>query len=226
MPPTRRKITKKKNVTIDNMSISAIKKKIHDTERSLRRENLTAKVQVDSERKLKAYKLILIDKKIVSEEKKMSTKYRKVKYFDRVKTDRAIRKAEKQLLEVKDQQEKDDTLKKLFDLQVDQNYILHFPKGRKYLALYPTSNGDDSDMIAKRNEIKDLIKKAMKKNDFDSLNRQSREEIRAKVLRKMEKDKKKKKSIVRKNESSQADRTNKIITDDGFFGTDNVNDCK
>ncbi|CAG8472779.1 9924_t:CDS:2 [Diversispora eburnea] len=185
MPPTRRKITQKKKVSIDTMSISAIRKKIHDIERSLRRENLTAKIQVDSERKLKAYNLILIEKRIDSEENKMSTKYRKVKHFDRVKTDRKIKKTERQLLEIKDQQEKDDTLKKLFDLQVNRNYIIHFPKSRKYLALYPTSNGDDPNMIAERNEIKDLIKKAMEKNDFDSLNRQSREEIRAKILLKI-----------------------------------------
>ncbi|CAG8617324.1 6371_t:CDS:1, partial [Acaulospora colombiana] len=65
--------------------------------------------------------------------------------------------------------------------------------GRKYLALYPTSGGDNPEMIAKRNEIRELIKEAVEKNDLDNLNRRFREEAKMQIIKKMEDDNKLKK---------------------------------
>ncbi|CAG8472924.1 11762_t:CDS:10 [Dentiscutata erythropus] len=131
----------------------------------------SAKGQVGLERQLKALKLMLIERIIESKEKKFTSKYRMVKHFDRKKVERAIKKAERQVSEAQTPQEKESSKQKLYELQIDYNYIMYFPKGRKYMSLYPTTDADNPNMISRRNKIRELIREAMENSELDSLNR-------------------------------------------------------
>ncbi|CAG8651399.1 11076_t:CDS:2, partial [Dentiscutata heterogama] len=127
MPPVRNKRAKKGTCTsIDTMSISALRKKIRDNERVLRTKRVhSAKGQVGLERQLKALKLMLIERIIESKEKKFTSKYRMVKHFgNRKKVERAIKKAERQVSEAQTPQEKESSKQKLYELQIDYNYIM------------------------------------------------------------------------------------------------------
>jgi len=106
--------------------------------------------------------------------------------IDRKKVERTIKKVQKQLNEAQTFQEKIELEKNLYELEIDFNYILYYPKNLKYLALHPTSGGDDEKMISKRNEIRQIIKEAMQSNDLESLNKRFREEAKLQVVEKNE----------------------------------------
>ncbi|CAG8475999.1 11482_t:CDS:2 [Scutellospora calospora] len=198
--------------SIETMSISALRKKIRDSERTLRMKKIhSAKGQVSLERQLKALKLMLTERTIESKEKKMISKYRMVKHFDRKKVERAIKKAEKQVTEAQTPQEKERFKQELYELQIDYNYIM----GRKYMALYPKADADDPKMISRRNEIRELIREAMENNDLDSLNKRFREETKVKIIKSEENNQRLKK----RQEKKQDNDANKIINDN-FFGSD------
>ncbi|CAG8499956.1 22295_t:CDS:2, partial [Racocetra persica] len=218
MPPVRNKSSRKstKHASLDTMSISALRKKIRDNERALRtvKKVHSAKGQVGLERQLKALKLMLIEKTVESKEKKMASKYRMVKHFgNRKKVERAIKKTEKQVSEAQTPEEKESSRQKLSELQIDYNYIMYFPKGRKYMSLYPTTDADDPNMISRRNEVREIIRKAMKNNELNSLNKRFREEMKMKIIEKEENNQQR-----RKNQNKIPD-TNNIINDN-FFGSD------
>ncbi|CAG8651011.1 15146_t:CDS:2 [Cetraspora pellucida] len=212
MPPVRNKGSRKstKHASLDTMSISSLRKKIRDNERALRTKKVhSAKGQVGLERQLKALKLTLIERMVESKEKKMASKYRMVKHFDRKKVERAIKKAEKQVSEAQTPEEIESSRQKLSELQIDYNYIM----GRKYMSLYPTTDADDPKMVSRRNEVREIIRKAMENNELDSLNKRFREEMKMKIIGKEENNQQRK-----KNQNEILD-TNNIISDN-FFGSD------
>ncbi|CAB4432317.1 unnamed protein product [Rhizophagus irregularis] len=209
--------------SLDTLSVTALKKKIRDTERFLKtNEKLSAKGQVSLERRLKACKLLLVERMAENKEKNMTSKYRMVKHFDRKKVERAIKKVQKQLNETRTFREKTELEKKLYELQIDFNYILYYPKNLKYLALHPTSGGDDEKMISKRNEIRQIIKGAMQSNDLESLNKRFKEEIKLQIVEKMMNN-----ESLKKKENKCQERDKEIIMsnlsktiDDDFFGSE------
>ncbi|CAB4377521.1 unnamed protein product [Rhizophagus irregularis] len=209
--------------SLDTLSVTALKKKIRDTERFLKtNEKLSAKGQVSLERHLKACKLLLVERMAENKEKNMTSKYRMVKHFDRKKVERAIKKVQKQLNETRTFREKTELEKKLYELQIDFNYILYYPKNLKYLALHPTSGGDDEKMISKRNEIRQIIKGAMQSNDLESLNKRFKEEIKLQIVEKMMNN-----ESLKKKENKCQERDKEIIIsnlsktiDDDFFGSE------
>ncbi|CAI2189321.1 8144_t:CDS:2, partial [Funneliformis geosporum] len=219
---------KSEMISLDTMSATALKKKLRDIERYLKtNEKLSAKGQVSLERQLKACKLMLIERMAENKEKDMATKYRMVKHFDRKKVERAIKQTQKKISEVQSLQEKANVENILYELQIDLNYILYYPKHRKYLALHPTNGGDDEEMVSKRNEIRQVIKEAVQNNDLESLNNRFRKENKLQVIRKMDLENRKKnlKSKVIEG-SSNTSKTNNSFDDD-FFGSeeeDAIND--
>ncbi|RUS22725.1 hypothetical protein BC937DRAFT_87607 [Endogone sp. FLAS-F59071] len=72
-------------------------------------------------------------------------------------------------------------------LKVDLNYILHFPKTEKYLALFPKSNVDDPVSSARREVIREKIRSAMRKGELEegAIEREFREKKKQKIASKM-----------------------------------------
>ncbi|KAH9985167.1 hypothetical protein BJV77DRAFT_1033868 [Russula vinacea] len=80
----------------------------------MRQEGLGADVRIEAERKLKALEADLVVAERTNKERALATRYHKVKFF--------VRKALKA---------------ELFDLRVDLNYVMNYPKLEKYISLYP-----------------------------------------------------------------------------------------
>lgn len=106
---------------------------------------------------------------------KASRKYHMIKFFERRKIERLLDK-------------ESDHLKKI-QLERDLNYVLHFPKDRKYIALFPKAPHSD-EMMQTVNEIKDEIATAMSTsgNAKDSVMKNDGEEVSEKEKKDMEKD--------------------------------------
>ncbi|KAH8551326.1 hypothetical protein BGW37DRAFT_493239 [Umbelopsis sp. PMI_123] len=146
---------------------AAIKKKIRDTERSLRRTTLSAKARLELERKLKALHFHSSEKLIDDFERTNAKKYHMVKHFERTKVSRKIKKTEKALKEAKSDEEKKNAQKLLDELNVDLNYINHFPNTERYISLYPSNDANESSSAAARKEVRDRIVEAMRGGEMD-----------------------------------------------------------
>ncbi|KAJ2964961.1 hypothetical protein NQZ79_g211 [Umbelopsis isabellina] len=134
---------------------AAIKKKIRDTNRALKRDNLSAKVKIELERKLKALKFHSSEKMIDDVERNNAKKYHMVKHFERTKVNRKIKKAEKQLKEADTEEAKKEAQKTLAELNIDISYI-------------NVSTYDEKSSAALRTEIRQRIREAIKNGDIES----------------------------------------------------------
>lgn len=120
----------------------SIKKMIRDTTRLLNRPNLPADLRREQERKLAALQVALTDRQKAEVEREMVVKYRMVKFFERKKALRRLAAAQAS-----------GNSEAVREAQLDLAYILHFPKDRKYISLYPASGVEVSaerDVIRKQ----------------------------------------------------------------------------
>ncbi|GAA5922243.1 Efg1p [Sporobolomyces koalae] len=115
-------------------SVSKIKAQLRQTKRLLAKEDLNPDVRVTSERRLAALEDELVKAEKGLLEKKMVTKYRGIKFFERQKVLRRIKQAKRQVENDADSQQAKQQLR---DARLDLHYILRYPKTEKYLALYP-----------------------------------------------------------------------------------------
>ncbi|KAK9723051.1 18S rRNA maturation protein [Basidiobolus ranarum] len=158
----------------ENESASQLKKKLRDTQRLLKKDKLGADVRVNAERKLKAIQLQLDELQLTEKEKKLTTKYRMIKFFERQKVTRKIKQCEKKLSEEDlKTKERKAIEKELKEHQVNLNYILHYPRLDKYISLFPKENGDDPEVVKRREEIREKIRSMMDKNELPDVNEQS-----------------------------------------------------
>ena len=68
-------------------------------------------------------------------ERKLSKRYHKVRFFERVKVERKIKRIKKSLSEGSDRDHQ--ALGALQQLKNDLTYIKFFPKGERYISLFP-----------------------------------------------------------------------------------------
>ncbi|GAA5853531.1 hypothetical protein JCM8547_002495 [Rhodosporidiobolus lusitaniae] len=156
-------------------SVSKLKAQIRQTTRLLKRDDLTPDVRTTSERRLAALKSELEKTSRENEqselEKKMATRYRGVKFFERQKLLRKIKQAKKQLDESPD----DEKVKAaLLEARIDLYYVLRYPKTEKYVALFPDgtyfphdSPSSSTDASAqKRQTLRAAIRARMEKGEL------------------------------------------------------------
>lgn len=127
-----------------------LKKQIRDTQRLLSRANLPADIRVEKERKLAALKLALADHEQSEMERALQVTYKMVKFFDRKKAERHLMKAMKK----NDDAAKEEAIKNI-------NYIINFPKDRKYISLFPSVETSDERVLEERRNIRDKINEEM-----------------------------------------------------------------
>lgn len=114
-----------------------IKSALRQTRRLLAKDNLAADVRVETERRLKALEADLAKAERVRKEKALAQRYHHIKFFERQKVTRKLNKTKRELEACTDKKEKKKLEKALFELRVDLNYILHYPKLKKYISLFP-----------------------------------------------------------------------------------------
>ncbi|UPX12945.1 uncharacterized protein EKO05_0003477 [Ascochyta rabiei] len=187
-------------------SANALKNRIRDLKRLLAhvdnvpKHKMSASSRIERERELEACEHELEEKTTKAREseyrKKIIGKYHQVRFFDRQKATRVLKRLKKELAAAKDDEEKIALQKKLHNAEVDVNYAISYPLMKPYSSLYPTAKKakskiaetDDSDEAkAKPEEIDGpkgdimvwkMVEQAMEEGTLEALrNSKSREDI-------------------------------------------------
>ena len=140
----------------------SISKRIRDTERILKRENLSADMKSEQERKLKALKVLRQEERKSQIERKYSEKYRMLKFFERQKCIKRIKSLSKQLLTCSDRKIQDE----LEEYKRKLNYVYHFPRNKKYVSLFPTTPYTDPKVLEQIEEQKFQIMEKITSGNF------------------------------------------------------------
>ncbi|KAK0212322.1 hypothetical protein DFS33DRAFT_1280672 [Desarmillaria ectypa] len=149
--------------------VQKIKSSLRQTRRLLAKDNLAADVRVTTERRLKALEAELAAAEQSRKERALGMRYHRMKFFERKKVLRKVMQAKRGLSSTP-QSEKKALESSLFDARVDLNYILHYPKTKKYISLFPPeirhpetqpNSTDSSETDAQRQQFKDQIRQQM-----------------------------------------------------------------
>ncbi|URE27374.1 hypothetical protein MUK42_26202 [Musa troglodytarum] len=133
----------------------SLKNQIRSTERLLRKD-LPNEVRRAQEQKLNELKKQQELQTRLALEHKIRLRDRKIKFFERRKIERMIRRLEKQQRASSDHVSDERILDQLSKLKEDLNYVRFFPKTEKYVSLF--AGGDNPDIVDKRNKLRDQIK--------------------------------------------------------------------
>lgn len=164
------------------VGVSKIKSALRQTRRFLAKEGLGADVRIEAERKLKALEGDLVVAETANKERALATRYHKVKFFDRRKLLRKISQTKRQL----EDEEISSKVRKarkaeLFELRVDLNYVMNYPKLEKYISLYPPevrsgecgaapvhSGASSSVTNEKREKLREWVRERMRAGEMSS----------------------------------------------------------
>ncbi|CAN6439533.1 unnamed protein product [Victoria cruziana] len=133
----------------------SFKNQIRSVERILLRKNLPAEVRDAQEKRLEELKRQQDVQNRSVIERKLSLQYRRVKFFERRKIERRIRRSER-LQRTADHVAQEQITQQLSQLREDLEYVRFFPKSEKYISLF--MGGHDVDIVDKRNRLRKQIK--------------------------------------------------------------------
>ncbi len=150
--------------------VQKIKAALRQTRRLLAKDNLAADVRVATERRLKSLEGDLEKAEQGRLERAMATRYHKIKFFERQKVSRKIQQTKRKLAAATEKAERKKWEAHLAELRVDLSYIVHYPKTKKYISLFPPEvrNAKEGQSAA------DVAREAKEKSETD----RQREEIR------------------------------------------------
>ncbi|PWN30509.1 hypothetical protein BDZ90DRAFT_229524 [Jaminaea rosea] len=125
----------KKPAAEGEVGASKIKAALRQTRRLLAKPNLAQDVRQEAQRRLLSLQSDLAKRESSQKERKNADRYHKVRFFERQKLVRQIKKIKK------DRKGKgaDDDDEELKEKRVLLNYVLNFPPSLKYVALFPSS---------------------------------------------------------------------------------------
>ncbi|KAL2242465.1 UNVERIFIED_CONTAM: hypothetical protein Sindi_0364500 [Sesamum indicum] len=150
-----------KALTIDKKSKAnkpksvSLKNQIRSIERMLRKE-LPHEVKEAQEKKLDELKKQQEIHNRLALERKIFLRNRKIKFFERRKIERRIRRLEKQQRASTGQAQEAEIAEQLTKLKEDLEYVRFFPKTEKYVSLF--MGGDEAEIVEKRNNLRKQIK--------------------------------------------------------------------
>ncbi|KAL2621580.1 hypothetical protein R1flu_001785 [Riccia fluitans] len=147
----------RKDASNKKSKIVSIKNQIRSIERLLKKPLLAEEVKDAQEVRLEDLKKQAEQHARSELERKMALRYRRIKFFERRKIERRIRRADKQLRTVGDPTSSAGLAlsRELEQLKEDLEYVKFFPKTEKYVALFA---GNDDEIVAVRNELRKRIK--------------------------------------------------------------------
>jgi hypothetical protein len=120
---------------------------IRDLERMLANATgMPATVRAAHERRLEALKYDLVLTVAEKEKTRMIEKYHMVRFFDRKKAERALKKAQRALKACEDPEERHELKESVYTAQIDLNYTMYYPLVRNYCSLHPSKKGEDGKM--------------------------------------------------------------------------------
>ncbi|KAK8858754.1 hypothetical protein IAR55_002983 [Kwoniella newhampshirensis] len=125
--------------------LSKIKSAIRQTKRLLAKETLEPGLRIATQRRLTSLEADLAAAEKREVEKKNGAKYHKVKFFERQKLIRLIKRSNRKVNEDgKSEKKKARYGQELEDARVMLNYVLHYPNTQKYISLFPSSSSTSS----------------------------------------------------------------------------------
>ncbi|XP_073278429.1 uncharacterized protein [Primulina huaijiensis] len=133
----------------------SLKTQIRSVERMLRRD-LPLEVKEAQEKKLEELKKQQEIHNRLAVERKIFLRDRKIKFFERRKIERRIRRLEKQQRASAGQAQEAEIAGQLSKLKEDLEYVRFFPKTEKYVSLF--MGGDETEIVEKRNGLRQQIK--------------------------------------------------------------------
>ncbi|CAI9776877.1 unnamed protein product [Fraxinus pennsylvanica] len=133
----------------------SLKNQIRSIERMLRKD-LPPEVKKAQEKKLEELKKQQEIHNQLAVERKIFLRNRKIKFFERRKIERRIRRLEKQQRASSGQAQETDITQQLSKLKEDLEYVRFFPKTEKYVSLF--MGGDETEVVEKRNKLRRQIK--------------------------------------------------------------------
>nr|XP_043637985.1 rRNA-processing protein EFG1 [Erigeron canadensis] len=133
----------------------SLKRQIRSTDRLLRKDT-RPEVKEALEKKLEGLKSQQRTLDNLALERKLSLRYKKIKFFERRKLERNIRRLEKQQRTSSGQAQEVEIAEQLSKLKEDLEYVRFFPKTEKYISLF--KKGENTETIDKRNSLRKQIK--------------------------------------------------------------------
>ncbi|KAF2020567.1 hypothetical protein BU24DRAFT_445766 [Aaosphaeria arxii CBS 175.79] len=134
---------------------SGIKSRIRDLKRLLEhvdnqpKYRMPAGIRVERERELETLEHELVEKSTAGREavfkNKMISKYHQVRFFDRRRAERTLKKLRRQLSTLEDETERPGLLQKIHNAEVDLNYAMYHPLLEPYASLYPKGEKGEKD---------------------------------------------------------------------------------
>ena len=170
--------------------VNELKTQIRSLQRLLRnKDDLPANIQIEKERALQTARHELQQSQDAEKRNKMIARYHKIRFFDRQKATKRLKRAKKELRACEDEAERAALGKAVDDAEVDLNYALYFPLDEPYISLFPSQkrsehlqdeqeNGqEEDDSLAPGQpseragdpEMWQLVKKCMAEGTLDSL---------------------------------------------------------
>ncbi|KAJ0982421.1 hypothetical protein J5N97_010676 [Dioscorea zingiberensis] len=134
---------------------ASLKNQIRSTERMLRK-NLPLEIREAQEKKLDELKKQQEIQTRLAVERKIQLRDRKIKFFERRKIERMIRRLEKQHRSSSDHVLEAKIYDQLSKLKEDLEYVRFFPKSEKYVSLFV--GRDKPDIVEKRDKLRKQIK--------------------------------------------------------------------
>ncbi|KAL9103447.1 MAG: hypothetical protein Q9163_001510 [Psora crenata] len=153
-PRSRSKATT--GVPTRSTSVNAIKSKVRDLTRLLQHsDRLPADVRIEKERALAGYKNDLENALREKQKQQIIGKYHMVRFFDRQKATRNLKKLKRQLAAVPPGDTAYQEIREaLHHAEVDVNYTIYHPLTEKYLSLFPRmSKGSASPTSTSGNSV-------------------------------------------------------------------------
>ncbi|GMP56216.1 hypothetical protein CsSME_00020785 [Camellia sinensis var. sinensis] len=133
----------------------SLKNQIRSIQRMLRKD-LSPEVREAQEKKLEGIKKQQEIHNRLAVERKIFLRDRKIKFFERRKIERRIRRLEKMQRASSGQSKEAEIAEQLSKLKEDLEYVRFFPKTEKYVSLF--MGGDDTDIVDRRNRLRKQIK--------------------------------------------------------------------
>ncbi|KAL6548348.1 hypothetical protein OROGR_008769 [Orobanche gracilis] len=121
-----------------------------------KRRDLPLEVKEAQEKKLEELKKQQDIQNHLAVERKVFLRNRKIRFFERRKIERRIRRLEKQQRISTGQAQEADIADQLSKLKEDLEYVRFFPKTEKYVPLF--MGGDETELVEKRKSLRKQIK--------------------------------------------------------------------
>lgn len=126
-----------------------MKSRIRDLKRLLEhvdnvpKHKMSATQRVERERELETCEHDLAEKIAAGQEaafrNKMISKYHQIRFFDRRKAERNLKKLKRELSLSEDHSQKSDLQRRTHNAEVDLNYAIYYPLLKPYSSLYPNA---------------------------------------------------------------------------------------